>query len=371
MALRVREAEEALQELSQRHHRWVEGLQEVARGGTSKTGRDLRVPWANVVVDIVSGLTGALQAAMYAQHPGALELKRLAQRGAAAEASFPETLIPNEGPLGQAAVGAGPTVSKSEWTIPLRMGIRPLGLLGMRFASQPPEPARRREIEAFVHQAAQILFAQTLDLELGDARLETVKALGRATEAKDPVTFTHLERTRRLVRAMAEALQLPEIWIGHLEQGAYLHDIGKIGTPDAILNKPGPLTPEEYAVIKQHPVIGEKILSASPAMAPAGLIVRFHQEWFNGEGYPDGLAGAEIPLGARIVQVLDAWDAMTSNRPYRKAMPRAAAAAELLRMAGTQFDPHLVEVFLRLVEQLEEQGISTTEVRQTASMVNG
>ncbi len=199
-----------------------------------------------------------------------------------------------------------------------------------------------------------------------------MKALVQAIEAKDVCTHQHSQRTRGLVRAVAQEIPLPESLIRHIEYGAFLHDIGKIGIEDAILKKPGPLTTEEYTVMKTHPAIGQHIVQPLQFLRAAGAIVLYHQEWYNGAGYPEGLAGEEIPLGARIVQIIDAWDAMTSDRPYRKAMSKTAATTELRRQAGTQFDPKLVELFLRVIDRLEREGIPTTEIRQqTASIVNG
>ncbi len=188
-----------------------------------------------------------------------------------------------------------------------------------------------------------------------------MQSLTRAIEAKDTITHKHSDRTRALVRAVAQEIPLPEYLIRQIEFGAFLHDIGKIGIEDAILKKTDQLTPEEYAVMKKHPSIGLNILQPLPFLRSAAAIVLYHQEWYNGAGYPEGLAGEEIPLGARIVQIIDAWDAMTSDRPYRKAMPKTAAYAELRRQAGTQFDPKLVELFLRVIDRLERDGIPTTE----------
>ena len=123
--------------------------------------------------------------------------------------------------------------------------------------------------------------------------------------------------------------------------------------------------------MKTHPNIGHRILQPVDFLNQVAAIVLYHQEWYNGAGYPEGLAGEEIPLGARIVQILDAWDAMTSDRSYRKAMPHGAAIAELRRQAGTQFDPKLVDHFLRVIDRLEREGIPTTEQHAALQMANG
>jgi len=172
------------------------------------------------------------------------------------------------------------------------------------------------------------------------------------------------------VRAVTQEIPLPEALIGQTESGALLHDLGKIGIDDAILKKTGPLTADEYALMKNHPAIGLKIVQPLQFLRSAGAIILYHQEWYNGAGYPEGLAGEEIPLGARVVQIIDAWDAMTSDRPYRKAMSRAAAITELRRQAGTQFDPKLAELFLRVIDRLEREDSPTTEQPTAWPMAN-
>lgn len=136
-----------------------------------------------------------------------------------------------------------------------------------------------------------------------------------------------------------------------LRNCSFLHDIGKVRIPDSILYKPGRLTDEEYEVLKQHPIIGEQILKPIPAMAHVLPVVRHHHEAWSGKGYPDGLAGEAIPLAARIVSITDAFDAMISDRPYRKGMPVEKAVEELKKNAGTQFDPALAEAFLKVIER--------------------
>ena len=130
---------------------------------------------------------------------------------------------------------------------------------------------------------------------------------------------------------------------------AKLHDIGKMAVPDAILSKPGPLDGEEWDYVRQHTLIGERIVAAAPPLAPVARLVRSSHERWDGGGYPDGLRGDEIPLGARVVAVCDAFDAMTTQRPYREPVSEVAAEAELRRCAGTQFDPMVVEAFCRVI----------------------
>jgi putative two-component system response regulator len=170
-------------------------------------------------------------------------------------------------------------------------------------------------------------------------------ALAVAVEAKDPYTEGHLHRLEEYASRISSALALPAHAKQVNEYGALLHDIGKIGIPEAILNKPRKLTPEEFAIIKQHPEIGERICRPLRFGAEISPIVRGHHERWDGGGYPDGLAGEAIPLGARIVAVADAFDAMTTDRPYRKALALEKAWKILREGAGTQWDAAVVDAF--------------------------
>jgi HD-GYP domain-containing protein (c-di-GMP phosphodiesterase class II) len=147
-----------------------------------------------------------------------------------------------------------------------------------------------------------------------------------------------------------------------LKLAASLHDVGKLAIPDALLQKPGPLDVAEWAFVKEHTVIGERILAASPALTEAAAIVRATHERWDGKGYPDGLAGSAIPLASRIVAVCDAFSAMTSRRPYRAQVSRAAALAELRRCAGTQFDAEVVAAFCRVIERAQRGPIAAEAV---------
>jgi HD-GYP domain-containing protein (c-di-GMP phosphodiesterase class II) len=148
--------------------------------------------------------------------------------------------------------------------------------------------------------------------------------------------------------AVGRELGLDEGELPALRAAGALHDIGKLAIPDAILSKPGPLTEAEWEFVRRHTVIGERILRAAPALAAVGPLVRASHEHFDGAGYPDGAAGEEIPLASRIVAVCDAYDAMTSPRPYRTAMSPEGALAELRACAGSQFDPMVVDAFARV-----------------------
>lgn len=169
-----------------------------------------------------------------------------------------------------------------------------------------------------------------------------LSALADAVEAKDAYTGGHIERVARYSLAIADALQVDAAERRTLEYAALLHDVGKLSVADAILLKPGPLTPAERVTMEGHAARGQQILARVPALSDVGLLVRHHHEKWDGSGYPDGLAGHAIPIGARIIAVADAYDAMTTNRPYRAARSRQEALAELERTSGSQFDPQVV-----------------------------
>jgi putative nucleotidyltransferase with HDIG domain len=182
--------------------------------------------------------------------------------------------------------------------------------------------------------------------DLKKTYLSTVEALANAVEARDPYTRGHIERVYLLSRAIAEELDWNEKELGDLKIGALLHDIGKIGVPDSILNKPGPLTEEESEIMKKHPTTGAKMVESISFLKPALPYILYHHERHDGKGYPSGLAGDDIPLPGRLLAVVDTIDAITSDRPYRKGRPLAAAMDEIRRYAGFQFNPAVVEACL-------------------------
>jgi len=178
--------------------------------------------------------------------------------------------------------------------------------------------------------------------------LETVRSLVAAIDAKDSYTKSHQERVVMFAMLLGAELGLSAGEIDVLRQAAVLHDIGKIGVPEQILRKPEHLISEEFDIIRQHPVIGAEIISPVRFLSEVVQIVLHHHERFDGTGYPDGLKGAEIPLGARILAVADAVDAMLSDRPYARARTVAEVREELRRCSGTQFDPQLVKIALKI-----------------------
>jgi HD-GYP domain-containing protein (c-di-GMP phosphodiesterase class II) len=196
--------------------------------------------------------------------------------------------------------------------------------------------------------------AAQLETALDSLRLayrETVRSMAYVVEAKDAYTGQHLERCRIYGTALMEALGVGGDY-PDAEFGFLLHDVGKVGVPEAILNKPGPLTAAEWRVMRTHPTIGYQILSGIPGMENAAEVVRCHHEMWDGGGYPAGLRGEEIPLPARVFMVVDAYDAMTTDRPYRASMGVDRAVAELQRVSGSQYDPDVVAAFLGIVDSL-------------------
>jgi HD-GYP domain-containing protein (c-di-GMP phosphodiesterase class II) len=196
-------------------------------------------------------------------------------------------------------------------------------------------------------------------LQLGDERMYAQKH-GRASaageqardvlmhtmHAKQPALRAHSSVVAELAAAVARRLGMTAEEIDEVARGAELHDVGKVGVPDAILDKPGALDPEEWEFMRQHTILGERIVSAAPALRPVARLVRSSHERWDGGGYPDGLRGPEIPRGSRIISVCDAYEAMTADRPYRRALASEIALAELRAGAGTQFDPEVVEIFI-------------------------
>jgi putative nucleotidyltransferase with HDIG domain len=177
--------------------------------------------------------------------------------------------------------------------------------------------------------------------------------LTRAIEARDPYTRGHSARVTALAEAVALRLGWSEERIASLRVGGPLHDIGKLAVSDTVLSKEGRLDEDEYAQIQEHPKIGAKILLRIVSLREAIPYVLYHHERWDGNGYPSGKAGEEIPIEARVLAIADAFDAMTSDRPYRPALTREEALAEVERCSGTQFDPQIARVFLEVFDDVE------------------
>jgi putative nucleotidyltransferase with HDIG domain len=200
------------------------------------------------------------------------------------------------------------------------------------------------DLEHLVAERTQQLSLTLRDLE--QSYDYTLEALGSALDAKDAETEGHCQRVTAFTITMARAMGVDRAALRQIARGAFLHDIGKMGIPDQILRKPGPLTEEERRVMRTHCEKGYAMLERIPFLKEAAEIVLTHQECYDGSGYPRGLQGDKIPLGSRIFAVADTLDAMISDRPYRKALPISAAREEIKRNSGTQFDPKVVQVFL-------------------------
>ena len=214
-----------------------------------------------------------------------------------------------------------------------------------------------------LREADRRMYARKNSDSRSSAGRQSADVLLRILSERSPALGVHLDEVTALCDAVAERLDMPEADRSPLLQAASLHDVGKAAIPDDILNKPGPLNDEEWAFMRRHTLIGERILSAAPALSRAAKLVRWSHERFDGKGYPDKLAGKAIPLASRIIAVCDAYDAMVSERPYKPPAEPAAARAELRRCAGKQFDPEVVEVFCAVLEERERDAATAGVTR--------
>ena len=211
----------------------------------------------------------------------------------------------------------------------------------------------RNNLEALVLARTGLLERAMKDLERSYSL--TLEALGDALDLKDAETEGHSKRVTAFTMAIARAMELPQDRRDIIARGAFLHDIGKMAIPDAILRKPGRLTPEEQMTMREHAFLGYQMLRKIPFLQEAANIVYSHQERYDGSGYPRGLKGDQIPLGARIFAVADTFDAITSDRPYRAAQSIPAARREIQKYAGRQFDPQVVETFMSIPDDLWQE----------------
>src|SRR4051812_43975650 len=219
-------------------------------------------------------------------------------------------------------------------------------------------PHDTRDVTEAMRQADNAMYAQKHSGRATAGRQST-DVLLRALAERHPDLGDHLDGVTELVAAVAERLGIEGEELTQLRHAAALHDIGKVAIPDAIINKPTTLSDDEWAFMRRHTIISERIIAAAPALAPAARLVRASHEAFDGSGYPDRLANADIPLGARIIAICDAFDAMLSNRPYSSAKTTADALAELRRCAGTQFDPAIVPVVEQIITERARLPLST------------
>jgi len=215
-------------------------------------------------------------------------------------------------------------------------------------------------LESRVEEQTERLRRALADLQRANADLKRshdmmLEALGDALDLKDAETEGHSKRVTAFTIAIARAMRLPDEDVEAIAHGAFLHDIGKMAIPDSVLRKPGPLTPDEVLIMREHCLRGYQMVCKIPFLADAAEIVYAHQERWDGTGYPRGLKGEEIPLGARIFSIADTLDAITSDRPYRAAQSYQAAREEIELWSGRQFDPVIVRVFLAMPQSIWER----------------
>ena len=250
--------------------------------------------------------------------------------------------------------GPGTTACESILCAPLLFQKKFLGVFALIDKKQGGKFNREDQLllETVAGQIASVIENARLTSDAERAYFKTITTLAKAVEAKDHYTCGHLQRVSDIAVEIAKAMKVPEAEIQTIKNGAMLHDIGKIGISDAILLKPGKLTEGEMAVMKTHAADGENIIAPLTSFKELRGIVRSHQEWYNGAGYPDGLSGTDIPLGARILSVADVYDALTTDRPYRKALPHDVAVQMIRDESRTHFDPKVVEVFLSILDRV-------------------
>lgn len=236
-------------------------------------------------------------------------------------------------------------VSNIRWSVPNFMALVPLGfLLALLYDKYGPLAVVLLFIPLLASRHSFQLY-----IDMRDNYLNTVEALVQALEAKDTYTSGHSARVGKLAVTIAEELEMSDDQIESLKYAAVLHDVGKIGVSEIILNKEGKLLDSEWEAIRSHPVMGQTIIKSIKFLFDIGQVVRHHHERFDGNGYPDGIKGLEIPLESRIIAVADTYDAITSDRSYRKGSTHDEAIAELNRVAGSQLDPKIVEIFCNVV----------------------
>jgi putative nucleotidyltransferase with HDIG domain len=245
-----------------------------------------------------------------------------------------------------------PYLGNSFISVPLLMKGMPIGALNVT-AKKTSTPFTGRDEELLINVARMgaIAFQNSrLHEQIQADYLKTMMALAVILDARDPYTKRHSENVTRYSVAIAKEMGFNPAQIENIRRSGLLHDIGKIGIRDDVLLKPGKLTSEEFEQIKIHPVKGQEIVSSLPFLKEVAILVRHHHERYDGKGYPDGKSGENIELGARIMAVADSFDAMTTDRPYRKRLPLKEAIAELIRCKGTQFDPKVVDNFITILE---------------------
>ena len=247
--------------------------------------------------------------------------------------------------------------SKSFVAVPLKVKGRVVGVLNVnnRKSRQPFTAEGMKILTLIADEAAMTIENRRLLRRVEKAYMDTIATLAKMLDERMPSTKGHSKRVAELSSELAKRMGLPEERIQLIKRAALIHDIGKIGIQDNVLLKPRALNAVERKIIQSHPRIGSEIVDRVEFFNIFVPIIAFHHEWFNGEGYPMGLSGPQIPLGARIVAVCDAWDAMISERAYRDPLTKPEAVAELIRASGTQFDPEVVKEFLKMIKKKPRQ----------------
>jgi diguanylate cyclase (GGDEF)-like protein len=322
---------------------------------------------AERVVERSAGILSSPSASLWLQDASSGDLVRLAAHPDASETVVREVVVPAEhlgpwvgrtepyfiGAADYAAIASPPENTDGRFAIaPFTVDGR-WGVIAAAIPQKSVFADRELELLGGLAQQTKLALQSAASYEtLERTFVSTIEALANALEANDEYTSTHARWITDLALKVGVELGLEPKQLKGLELGALFHDIGKIGIPSAILLKPGPLTPEERAVVETHPLLGERILEPIAQLADVGRIVRSCHERFDGTGYPDHLAGDRIPIESRIIFVCDAFHAMTTDRPYRRALSVEVARARLREGAGWQFDPLVVETFLRVLEAL-------------------
>ncbi|MDA3793264.1 MAG: GAF domain-containing protein, partial [Elusimicrobia bacterium] len=245
--------------------------------------------------------------------------------------------------------------SKSFIAVPLKVKNKVIGALNVnsKVKNRSFSPRDIRLINILADQAAVAIENIQLYRDMKEMYIGTIKTLAEAIDAKDPYTRGHSDRVAKIAVEIAKRMKLPQKLVRNIEFAALIHDIGKIGIKDSVLLKPGRLSESEYEVIKKHPQIGEQIIAPIEFLTNVAPLVLYHHEYYNGDGYVEGLKGEEIPIGARIINVADSYEAMTSDRPYHKGRPKDEALEEVVRESGKQFDPRVVEIFMDMMKDEE------------------
>jgi putative nucleotidyltransferase with HDIG domain len=370
-----REKDRADNELRERIER-LEAVRDIDRAISSSF--DLRTIF-NVVLEKVTARLGVDAAAILLAGPAVPMLSYAASRGFRTEPGRRAEQRFGEGHAGRAALDrrlvyvpdlaaspgefAGTQVPADGFVayhaVPLMAKGRVVGVLELFHRRVQVEDQEWLSfLDALAAQAAIAIDVTTMFanlertyVDLARAYDTTLEGWSRALELRDRETVGHSERVTRLTLRMARAMNLPDADLVHVRRGALLHDIGKMGIPDQILLKPGPLTPEERDLMRRHPLIAYDLLAPIAYLHPALDIPYCHHERWDGTGYPRGLRGTQIPLVARIFALADVWDAIRSDRPYRAALSGDQALAYIREQAGKQFDPEITALFLRLVDE--------------------